>query len=66
MGQIEAVVTDQRGAVGGGKEEFRDVGGPCEAVDRAAAEVEVACDGTKAVAVPKASSLWRGNPEKAN
>ncbi|MFJ2590783.1 hypothetical protein, partial [Streptomyces sp. NPDC087538] len=48
--QVEAVIVDQRGAVGGGKEEFRDVGGPCEAVDRAAAEVEIACDGTEAVA----------------
>ncbi|MFF9573030.1 hypothetical protein [Streptomyces sp. NPDC014685] len=48
--QVVAVIVDQRGAVGGGKEEFRDVGGPCEAVDRAAAEVEIACDGTEAVA----------------
>ncbi|MDK0524110.1 hypothetical protein [Streptomyces sp. ML-6] len=48
--QVEAVIVDQRGAVGGGKEEFREVGGPCEAVDRAAAEVEIAYDGTEAVA----------------
>ncbi|MFF8618923.1 hypothetical protein [Streptomyces sp. NPDC015350] len=50
MVQVEAVIVDQRGAVGGGGEGFRDVGGPCEAADRAAAGMEIARDGTKAVA----------------
>ncbi|WP_406527228.1 hypothetical protein [Streptomyces sp. I8-5] len=49
--QVEVVIVDQRGAVSSGEEEFRDVGGPWEAVDRAAAEAEIACDGPKAVAM---------------
>ncbi|MER7600060.1 hypothetical protein [Streptomyces hydrogenans] len=50
MVRVEAVVVDQGGPIGGCDEKFIDAGGACEAVDRAAAELEVARDGAKAVA----------------
>ncbi|MCM2389472.1 hypothetical protein NBG84_14415 [Streptomyces sp. CWNU-1] len=49
MVQVEAVIVDQRGPVDGCDEKFIDFCGACEAVDRAAAELEVACDSAKAV-----------------
>ncbi|WUW26441.1 hypothetical protein OG521_39030 [Streptomyces sp. NBC_01463] len=44
------VVVDQDRPVDDCDEEFIDFGGACEAIDRAAAELEVACDGAKAAA----------------
>lgn len=50
MVQVEEVVVDQGRPVDSCDEEFIDFCGACETVDRAAAELEVACDGAKAVA----------------
>ncbi|MFD3472093.1 hypothetical protein ACFWWM_38390 [Streptomyces sp. NPDC058682] len=49
MVQVDAVVVDQGGAVDGCDEGFIGACSVCEAVDGAAAELEVACDGAEAV-----------------